>query len=77
MIPQDKEIVITGALPLLREDIQINLKNQGFKIGEKINNNSWLWLGDKVGAEKIKKLKKKILKYQPLMKLLKNLIKYI
>ncbi len=55
MIPQDKEIVITGALPLLREDIQINLKNQGFKIGEKINHNSWLWLGDKVGAEKIKK----------------------
>lgn len=59
LFPRDKEIVITGKLPVLREEIFKYLNNEGYKTSEKINKNSWLWLGNNVGAKKIEQAKEK------------------
>lgn len=57
LISQDKEIALTGKMSVSREHIISTLNDLGIKTTEKITNNTWLWTGDKVGEEKLKKAK--------------------
>lgn len=57
--PKDKEIVITGTLPLKREEVVSILEDLGYKTSESIHSNSILLMGEKVGANKINKAQEK------------------
>lgn len=54
-LPDDKTIVITGKLPVPREEITEALKEIEYNVSDKITADSWLWMGDKVGNNKMKK----------------------
>lgn len=72
LISQEKEIVISGKLPLPREAVKDDLKYKGFKVSEKITENSWLWLGEDVGKEKIKKAQEKNIKISTIDELIEE-----
>lgn len=57
LLPKDKEIVITGKLSYPREEILSMLNDVGYKTAPKVTSNTWLWLGKKVGANKIEQAK--------------------
>lgn len=57
LLEDDKEIVITGKLACEREEVLNALKEAGYKFSNKVTLNSWLWYGEKVGANKIKAAK--------------------
>lgn len=59
LLPKDKPIVITGKFPLSREEITEKLTEIGFNVSDKIQENSWLWMGEKVGDSKMKKAQSK------------------
>lgn len=60
IFPQDKTIVLTGTFSGMgREHLIEHLKEQGYIITDKVVNGCWLWMGDKVGQNKIDAAKSK------------------
>ena len=58
ILNKDKTIVMTGKFPCEREMIKEFLENYEIKCSNTVNKDSWLWLGEKVGKEKLEKAKK-------------------
>ncbi len=57
ILNKDKTIVMTGKFPCERELIKEFLENYEIKCSNTVNKDSWLWLGEKVGKEKLEKAK--------------------
>lgn len=57
ILNKDKTIVMTGKFPCERELIKDFLENYEIKCSNTVNKDSWLWLGEKVGKEKLEKAK--------------------
>ena len=57
ILNKDKTIVMTGKFPCEREMIKEFLENYEIKCSNTVNKDSWLWLGEKVGKEKLEKAK--------------------
>jgi len=53
IIPKDKEIVVTGSFPFNISEIKDSLKNSGYVFSTKLNDNSWLWIGNNPDENKI------------------------
>lgn len=58
ILNKDKTIVMTGKFPCERELIKEFLENYEIKCSNTVNKDSWLWIGEKVGKEKLEKAKK-------------------
>jgi len=59
LLPKDKNIVITGKFPFSREEITDILSEKNFNVSDTINSDSWLWMGEKVGQNKMNKAAEK------------------
>lgn len=66
LLPNDKQIVITGKLACEREYVLECLNDAGYTTSDKVTENSWLWYGDKVGTNKIQAAKEKNIKVNSL-----------
>lgn len=62
LLDKSKNIVLTGTFDLEREYIVDTLKRNGYSIKDKIDVDSWLWIGNKPGNNKIKEAKEKNIK---------------
>lgn len=62
IIPKNKNIVLTGTFYTKREDIIECLSSNGYNFKDKINEDSWLWIGEKPGNNKIVEANKKGIK---------------
>lgn len=57
-LDNSRPIVLTGTFSLKRDELKDLLEDNGFTVSEKVTASSWLWVGDKPGASKLKAAKK-------------------
>lgn len=62
IIPKNKNIVLTGTFYEKREKIIEYLSTKGYVFKDKLDDNSWLWVGEKPGNNKLLEANKKNIK---------------